>query len=443
MEEEPREILSPLLQKPMIQKQFEELDKITKEAQKRVDFTLAHNPEMLKAINIVERFLRKERRVCYGGQAINSLLPKERKFYDTTYDVPDYDFFSPDIDGDTEKLVKELQDVGFINVTKTHGVHEGTMKVYVNFVAVADISDFPPKLFRIVQRRARVVNGIYYCDPDFLRMMMYLELSRPRGEVGRWKKVYERLLLLNESYPIKKCLEEIHTPSIAVEDRSVILDFCVKHKRVLVAPEMIELYEKQQARKNFDTLIHRGGPVMFFSHQAGLDADDIKSMLTKEYGPVRVKYNEAPTDQLFTFYSVKRVRGSVPVALIFQEDACHSYTLLKLDGGMEMRLAMPDLYLHLYYAISIFGKEEKKFFETSFDCLIQKIFALVMEARNRPTAFLPAFGLRCSGRQKSLPTLLREKSERMGKAKAKENSGTRAKSQVKGGRRQRRQTRRL
>jgi len=418
MEEEPREILSPLLEKPMIQKQFDELGKITKEARKRIDYTLAHNPEMLKAINIVERFLRKERRVCYGGQAINSLLPKSRKFYDTTYDVPDYDFFSPDIDGDTEKLVKELEDVGFINVSKNHGVHEGTMKVFVNFVAVADISSFPSKLFRIVQKRAKVVNGIYYCDPEFLRMMMYLELSRPRGEVDRWKKVYERLLLLNESYPIKSCQEEIRTPTIPLDDRALILDFCVKHKRVVVAPEMIELFEKQQSRKNMTTLVQRGGPVMFFSHQAGLDADDIQSMMSKNYGPVRVKYHEAPTDQLFTFYSIKRVRGSVPIALIFQEDACHSYTLLKLDEGMEMRLAMPDLYMHLYYAISIFGREEKKYFETSFDCLIEKIFTVAMGARNNPTMFLPAFGLRCSGRQKSLPTLLREKSERIAKEKA-------------------------
>ena len=29
-------------------------------------------------------------------------------------------------------------------------------------------------------------------------MLMYLELSRPRGEVGRWPKVFERLSLFNE-----------------------------------------------------------------------------------------------------------------------------------------------------------------------------------------------------------------------------------------------------
>lgn len=33
-------------------------------------------------------------------------------------------------------------------------------------------------------------------------MSVYLELSRPRGDVSRWKKVYSRLLLLNKAYPI-------------------------------------------------------------------------------------------------------------------------------------------------------------------------------------------------------------------------------------------------
>jgi hypothetical protein len=31
---------------------------------------------------------------------------------------------------------------------------------------------------------------------------MYLELSRPRGDIERWKKVYERLMLLNKHYSV-------------------------------------------------------------------------------------------------------------------------------------------------------------------------------------------------------------------------------------------------
>ena len=42
-----------------------------------------------------------------------------------------------------------------------------------------------------------------YCPPDFLRMLMFLELSRPLGDVTRWEKVLKRLTLLNNNYPLK------------------------------------------------------------------------------------------------------------------------------------------------------------------------------------------------------------------------------------------------
>ena len=417
MEEDSREILSPLLEKPLIQKQFEQLDKVVKEAQKRIDYTVAHDPDVLKAIEVVERFLRKQKRICYGGQAINALLPKERQFYDTQYMIPDYDFFSPNSRADSDELIDMLTKEGFTDVNKRIGVHEGTMKVFVNYIPVADISDMHPKLFRMLQRRAKSVNGILYCDPEFLKMLMYLELSRPRGEVERWKKVYERLLLLNDSYPLSMCDQKIEVPSVNYDDRATILDFCVKHKRVIVAPEMIELYENGQARKHMESLIRRGGPVIFFSHQASVDGDDIKSM----FSGARSQNIKALTDQLFDFVAIKR-RGE-PLALIFQEDACHSYTLLKLDEGNEMRLATPDVYMHLYYSLLIFGKKEKDFFKTSLECLVQKLNSVIKIARNKPSPLLPSFGLRCSGRQKGIATLLREKAERT----EEEKKGTRVK----------------
>ena len=46
------------------------------------------------------------------------------------------------------------------------------------------------------------VKSIHYCPPTYLRMAMYLELSRPNGDVSRWEKIYERMLLLNQYFPL-------------------------------------------------------------------------------------------------------------------------------------------------------------------------------------------------------------------------------------------------
>jgi hypothetical protein len=411
MEQDAEHLLSPLLTKPRIQKQLEQLEKVVKEAQKRVDYTMAHDPEILKAINIVERFLRKKKRPCYGGQAINALLPKERQFYDKKFNIPDYDFFSPKPAEDIEELIQDLEDAGFEEIYKKMGVHDGTAKLYVNFVPIADISETGPGMYELMVKRARTVDGILYCDEDYLRMLMYLELSRPRGEVKRWSKVYERLTLLNDAYPPGRCNDVIKMVPIQREDRKVCLEYCIRHKNVVVGPEFLILMKDGQDTVSFKHLLNLDGPVIFFSSTVEQDMEDLKSILS-DNDLVEIEYNKFPVDSIFNFATIKR--NSKPIALIFEEDACHSYTTLHIREGREkMRLAMPDLYLHLYYSLMMYGRREKEYFDNSFECLIQKIHAIVSKARNFPTRFLPAFGIQCSGHQRGIATLLRARQQRM------------------------------
>ena len=418
MEDDPKEILSPLLSKPQIQRQIGLLHKVIKEAQKRVDYTIANDGDIIKAIQCVERFLRKKRRVCYGGQAINALLPKGRKFYDEKFTIPDYDFFSPAMEADVEELIADLEKEGFDDISKKLSVHDGTIKVYVNYVPIADCSDMNSEMFSIVQRRAKVVGGILYCDPDLLRMMMYLELSRPRGEVERWTKVFDRLTLLNHEYPMNSCNDDIRTVPLAEDDRRLLLEYCVKRKLVMAGPEFVELLESDRGSSTMNALTKRGGPLIFLSDRPKLDGEDIRDILHNLHGTKRrIEVEEviSPSDHIFNYVSVRR--GKERIALIFQEDSCHAYTILKVDGGAEMRVGTPDLLLHLYYTLSIFGKKEKGYFQNSLDCLVKKLYQISQNSRSHPTTFVPAFGLRCSGHQRGIATLLKLKAERTEKAK--------------------------
>ena len=63
-----------------------------------------NNPDIKEIIMIVEEFLKTTRRVCYGGTAINNILPLEDQFYDKSVELPDYDFFSPEPLKDAKKL---------------------------------------------------------------------------------------------------------------------------------------------------------------------------------------------------------------------------------------------------------------------------------------------------------------------------------------------------
>ena len=165
---------SNVLERPIVQKQIELLASIAEKADEVIKYESAHNPEIQYAIDIIGNFLRKKGRVCYGGTAINAILPKSLRFYDPQKDLPDYDFFTPNPDEDIKEIVKDLQQAGFPDVVERVGIHEGTHKIMVNFVPVADISFLDEDIYKTLYRRSILKEGIHYSDPDFLRMLMYL-----------------------------------------------------------------------------------------------------------------------------------------------------------------------------------------------------------------------------------------------------------------------------
>lgn len=181
---------------------MDELEALVDSIQIENDKRAAGDPLTQRALETVETFLRNHPVMCYGGTAINNLLPKKDRFYNPETDIPDYDFFSRTPQEHAMILANQLHAKGIKNIEVKPGVHLGTFKVFADFEGVADITELNPEIFERLWETGRVLDGIHYVPPDFLRMSMYLELSRPRGDVSRWTKVYTRLLLLNKHYPI-------------------------------------------------------------------------------------------------------------------------------------------------------------------------------------------------------------------------------------------------
>ena len=65
------------------------VDNITSKQGKKI----MNSPEIAKIIDIVENFLRNKKRICYGGTAINNLLPINDQFYNKEIELQDYDFY--------------------------------------------------------------------------------------------------------------------------------------------------------------------------------------------------------------------------------------------------------------------------------------------------------------------------------------------------------------
>ena len=164
---------------------------------------LLQNDDVKDIIRVVENFIRSKKLICYGGTAINNILPKNAQFYNFASEIPDYDFYSTNAMDDAKELADVYLKEGFQNVEAKAGVHYGTYKVYVNYIPVADITYLNNAIFKQIKEEAINIAGLHYAPPNFLRMAMYLELSRPAGDTSRWEKVLKRLVLLNKYYPLK------------------------------------------------------------------------------------------------------------------------------------------------------------------------------------------------------------------------------------------------
>jgi len=395
----------------------EAIDKATE----RGEYEIAHDKDLLMALSIVEDFIKRKKRVCYGGTAMNALLPANKKFYNPDRDLPDYDFYTPEADDDVDELVKELKSKGFKEVHHKLGIHEGTKKVLVNYIAVADVSSIDKELFNVLLRRSILKEGVRYTDPDILRMMMYLELSRPNGMVSRWEKVFERLELINKELPMKViCKGRQQYEIIPLEFREKILGYGIEKKRVLCNGPLAQLYRRgiRQGKTKYE--IRAGGPLLFTSPDPKEDAKAVKKLLGGDFEmylheergeivPLRIELRHADT----------------PICMFIQETACHSYNLMKLPDGRSVRVASLEFLITLYLSIEIFTTNSTDYLGDRIMCQVKEFIALAKENYGSKRSQFPAFSLKCEGHQVGYASLLRAKVDRVKEEVAEQKRRTR------------------
>ena len=414
MDAYPKSIKSEYMDKAAFQKQIDLMKDAASKAEDIIDYEAAHNPESLRAIEVVEDFLKRKHRLLYGGTAINAHLPKQYKIYDPEKSIPDYDFFTPDQDADIKLLTEMLRKAGFVEISAREGIHEGTIKMYVNFNPVADITRIDPRLYRLMSKREFRSDGLSFIDADTLRMLMYLELSRPMGQVSRWEKVYERLVLLNEFIPIKKCHEKIPKSSgLTQEQVETIMRKIIAEKRIFAGGDLVGFYSlslRKKKRPSAQWLISTHRPIYFYSPDPAKDAADLA-----ELGFVFKKV--AGVGDIMPTSYVAMV-NSTPAVVIIAETACHSYYTLPLPFTEVLRIASLDTLVTLYFSLALMEAKMEGF--GALHCAAQELVEISYRARSKPDAFpFPFISLKCSGYQKTMASLVREKVKRIATVKQK------------------------
>ena len=421
-------IRSSYFDKNKFQTQLDIIKKASESAQSKIDYATAHNDEILLAIDVVEDFLRKKHRLCYGGQAINAHLPDQYKFYDPEYSIPDYDFFTPSQNEDIVQIIKSLKKAGFSEISAKEGMHEGTIKIYVDYTPVADITQIDPKLYRILSKREFRLNGISYLDANTLRMLMYLELSRPRGEVSRWSKVYERLMLFNEFVSKKQCKfsSDPFTGSLTEDQVQFTVQFIIDNKRIFAGGDLLHFYRNQFGKKSkeMNWILRSKKPILFYSPTPENDAKQLQNEFNyaiqqhnkitqtkQKLKPITIKRFESKGHDLIPTMDIL-IQNKTALIFIIHQTACHSYFNIPMKENKVIRVASMDTLITLFFSL---GLIKSSYFDMgSMECLANELVQISIQSRNNPERFsLPFVSILCSGYQKSLPSLIREKVERI------------------------------
>jgi len=366
---------------------------LLEQAQNRVDYDAAHDPNVRKMLKIVEEFLKSNKVLCYGGTAINNLLPPEDRFYNPEYDIPDYDFYSKEPQIHALRLADTFNKLGFKSVEVKPGVHLMTYKVFVNFLGVADITFLDSKIFDKLWKEDIHREGIHYVSPNFLRVSMYLELSRPRGDVSRWEKVYKRLMLLNKHYSVGCDVHEETTPestyTLTESERKKIETILHGKAVVLLGSHAIELHSR--SRKNLWNV-----PIDVLAE----DVDACVQKFVDVFGKDRVTVRKQPPYAELLPMHVDIVDETTEFLLlrVFQTAGCHSYH--ELQSGLKVA-SIPTLlqfFMGFVYADAHFleGYDENRII-----CISQRLMDLA-HSKKASRRFELLTPLDCIGKQATL-----------------------------------------
>jgi hypothetical protein len=369
---------------------MESIEKIASSIEEQQKRDEANDPEIKRIIRIVKKFIQEHRVLCYGGTAINNILPEKDQFYDFNIEVPDYDFYSETPQEHSKKLSDILAKAGISDVEVKPGIHLGTFKVFAKFTGVADISNLETPIFSRLWKESIVKDDIHYVPPNFLRMSIYLELSRPRGDVKRWTKVYKRLLKLNESYPVE-CPDkpEEHDNKL---DSIEFMDILKKDVIILGYNAVNLQMNKKEWVLPFDLLVEPE------------NALDIAKKISGLFEHSKVHGYTEYAELLPPHYDV--VIGKKLIVRIFETDACHSYH--ELENGTKVA-SIPTI-LNFLFAILY---ADKHFTESTTQqrliCTCQKLVDLANNSSKRRFKLLTP--ITCIGKQKGLNDMRKEKSE--------------------------------
>jgi hypothetical protein len=209
------------------------IDNIKDEAMmKKLDTLEPTMKEFNEVYDVILDYIKKKRRIIYGGFAQNHLIEIKNK-YDSFYkdlDLADVEFYSFEPLTDVVEMCDLLHSKGYKYVQGSEGAHPETYKIFVNFINYCDISYMPKN----VHDNMPYIDskGLRFANPHFMLVDAFRVYSDPLTSYFRLDKTFNRFSVLMRYYPFDEKLSKnkiIYDTKISNEQLEEIKHF-VRHE---------------------------------------------------------------------------------------------------------------------------------------------------------------------------------------------------------------------
>jgi len=255
-----------------------------------------------------------------------------------------------------------------------------------------------------------ILNEIKYTPPNYLRMSMYMELSRPLGDTSRWEKVFKRLSLLNKHYPIKNSMCNVIEKNKNVYDENlynILTDIFIDNKLVFIGDYAALYYGKYMTSMNVKKINEYKNKIEVLSDNIDSDIKNIKNELIKHnYENIEIIERKPIGDVIQLHYEIK-VNG-MTVCIIYKTEGCYNYNEIKHDKKL-IRIATMDTIITFLLANIYSGRPYYN--NDNIICTAEFIFNIMVKKLISNKGLLKRFSIDCIGNEDTLLDKLEEKSK--------------------------------
>ena len=389
--------------------------------------TLYNINNIKKLINDIENFIINNDLLCYGGSAINMILPENDKIYNYEVDTPDYDVYSNNSYEKAKHFANYLYKNGYNVEVKHSSVHKDVFKIYINNKNLIDVTQIERNLFNELKKYMVVLNnGIKIIPINYLRMNMYVELSKPLSDTSRWLKISSRLALLNKYYSIKSehCEKDIIYNDIDnkqyVKLYNLLVNLFVKHKSVFIGDFSMSFYYNYMSKHHVDILKKYKKKIEIISENPEKYINKINIMVNKSNINNVTITKEEIYNKHFS-YSYKIDVKNETICMIFIPSSCFNYNVI-LKDNKEYRIA--TIFTMMTHLLSCIYTGKSFYNNNYLYCCAQYLFIIYMKKKNRmeQTGILNNYSLMCIGKEKTIVDMIEERNKLYEKLKKDRNS---------------------